>query len=170
MAPIVYGYRGIAKTKDFHTWVTSDDNDRNMPNGVIWSPKDCQGWSVSWDQRTGCIGGGHASSLITEQHTYMLIKSSDKSLSCTAGQNWVIGLVRAPHFVASGNWQQLKTNPLLNAKNGVRCAIQYPRLFKDSGNIYLSYWLFGPTGAHDQDTYFYIDELRKVSAFGPLRD
>ena len=154
---IITGYRGIAVTPDFHTWITSGNG---LPNDAIWSSKDCQSWSVSWSSTTGCVGGGDASTLMTAQYTYMLIESSDVSVGCFAGQNWVIGLVRAPAFAASGHWEQLPSNPLLNEANGAPCAIQYPSLFEDSGQVYASYWTLGSTGANDPNTYFHIARLQ----------
>ncbi len=157
--PRFVGYRGIAKTRDWHTWIT-DDGD--LPNDAIWSPRDCRDWKVGWSPETGCVGGGHASTLITQNYTYMLIESADLSLNCTAGQHWVIGLVRARGFKASGEWHQWPSNPLLKSDNGELCAIQYPRLFKDAGSIYLSYWTVGPKGGQDPNTMFHIARLSSV--------
>ena len=157
--PVVAGFRGIAKTRDWHTWITSD---RDMPDDAIWSGRDCQGWNVAWNKETGCIGGGHASTLITPEYTYMLIELADISLQCTAGQHWAIGLARANGFQVSGRWQQWPGNPLMINENGAPCSLQYPRLFKEGGHIYLSYWTLGPTGAHDPNTMFHIAELVPV--------
>ena len=154
---VITGYRGIATTPDFHTWTTSGNG---LPNDAIWSSRDCQGWNISWSATTGCVGGGDASTLITSQHTYMLIESSDISVGCVAGQNWAIGLVRAPTVAASGQWEQLPSNPLMSATNGAPCGVQYPSLFTDSGQVYASYWTLGTTGANDPNTYFHIARLR----------
>ncbi len=154
--PTVAGYRGIAKTRDWRTWITSDSD---ISGNVIWSPRDCQNWKVTWNRETGCIGGGHASTLITRDYAYMLIKSADTSLHCIAGQLWAIGLVRARRVEASGHWQEWAANPLLKNENGGPCSVQYPRLFKDKGQIYLSYWTLGSRGAHDSDTIFHITRL-----------
>jgi hypothetical protein len=154
---VVAGYRGIAATADFHSWTTSG---AGLPGDAIWSPRDCQGWSISWNPTTGCVGGGEATSLIAAQHTYMLIESSDLSVGCVAGQNWAIGLVRAPSFVASGQWEQYPGNPLMSVTNGAPCGVQYVGLFADSGQVYVSYWTMGPSGAGDPNTYFHIAKLR----------
>lgn len=154
----IWGYRGIAKTADFHHWLihTDDVADRLLPPGVLWSKRDCAGWHVSWSRKTGCIGGGHASTLVTPAYTYMLIESADLSLACAPGQNWVVGLVRAPNvsgkrrtrrFVASGGWQQYPNNPLINANNHYACGIQYPRLFADGNRLYLTYWTIETIGS-----------------------
>jgi hypothetical protein len=152
--PVVSGYRGVAATRDFHTWTTSGSG---LPNDAIWSSKDCQAWNVQWNSATGCIGGGYASSLITWQYTYMLIESADISLICTTGQNWVIGLARASTFTGSGHWDQFAGNPLMDLRSGAPCAIQYATLFTDSGQIYLSYWTLSDAG-----TFFHIARLRPV--------
>jgi len=146
-----WGYRGIAKTADFHRWLTYKDDalDSNLPDDALWSKRDCAGWHIAWSAASGCVGGGHASVLITPSYTYMLIESSDLSLACSAGQNWVIGLVRTPirtsnvashYIVETGRWQEFAQNPLINAHNNYPCSIQYPRFFVDRGNLYLSYW------------------------------
>ena len=157
--PVVIGYRGVAKTRDWHTWVTSDSD---LPNDAIWSPRDCRAWKVPWNLETGCIGGGLASTLITPNYTYMFIEAADVSLTCTAGQHWVIGLVRGRELKASGEWQQWPGNPLLKNENSLLCAVQYQSIFKDAGSIYLSYWTLGRTGFHDADTYFKIARLESV--------
>jgi hypothetical protein len=155
--PLIDGYRGLAKTGDFHHWITSDSD---LPDDAIWSPKDCAHWNVAWNAKTGCVGGGHASTLITPKYIYMLIESADVSVDCTPGQHWVAGLVRAPSFEASGKWEQMPTNPLLKSDSGTLCEIQYQRLFTDSGHIYLTYWTLGPKGFQDPDTYFHITKLQ----------
>ncbi|MBO9668561.1 MAG: hypothetical protein J7501_17315, partial [Bdellovibrio sp.] len=135
---VVHGYRGVAKTRDFKNWVTKD---ADLPNDAIWSPQDCKNWNVSWNSKTGCIGGGQASTLITSQYTYQLIESADTSLSCSAGQTWAYGLVRSnTGLVASGKWEQMSVTPFMLNRFNVPCAIQYARLFQDSSGIYLSYW------------------------------
>jgi hypothetical protein len=167
----VWGYRGIARTADFHNWVThrEDRTDVFLPNDALWSKKDCSGWNVPWNPATGCIGGGEASSLITPAYTYMLIEVADLSLGCTPGQNWVVGLVRSSNvtaqgqtqrFAASGHWEQYGQNPLINAHNNYPCSIQYPRFFVDGGQIYMTYWTIEtigstPGGSPDNRTSFF---------------
>jgi hypothetical protein len=157
--PVVTGYRGVAATSDFHTWTTAGSG---LPNDAMWSSRDCQAWNVQWSPSTGCIGGGYASSLITPQYTYMLIESADMSLGCTAGQNWAVGLARATSFAASGQWTQLPNNPMMDAPVGVPCGIQYPTLFTDRGEVYLSYWTLGKNGPADANTFLHIARLRPV--------
>jgi hypothetical protein len=172
----VWGYRGAAKTADFHTWLTHSDDpaDSNLPDDALWSKQDCAGWKVSWAPTTGCVGGGHASTLVTPSFTYMLIEAPDLSLACTPGQNWVIGLVRAPNvsagggsrrLAASGHWQQYEQNPIMNEHNKYPCSIQYQRFFVDGGQVYLTYWTLEtigstPTGSLDNRTsFFHIAKL-----------
>jgi hypothetical protein len=180
---IAYGYRGIAKTADFHTWITyaNDTTDTFLPDDAVWSKQDCADWRIPWqitNGNVGCVGGGHASSLITPDYTYMLIESPDKSLGCTEGQDWVIGLVRAPRvnassgqaqlFVASGQWQQYTQNPFMNARNHMKCGVQYQRFFVDSGQVYLTYWTLGAapgqstataTDGYNGTSFFHVAQL-----------
>jgi hypothetical protein len=114
---------------------------------------------MAWNENTGCIGGGQASTLITSGYTYMLIESADTSLQCKPGQLWAIGLVRGRRIEPSGNWQHWQGNPLLKNQNGAPCSVQYARLFRDGGHIYLTYWTLGASGTHDSNTIFHVDEL-----------
>jgi len=172
----ISGYRGIAKTMDFHKWLTHADDpaDTNLPDDAIWSKRDCAHWNVRWQAATGCVGGGHASTLFTPTYTYMLIESSDLSLACTAGQNWVIGLVRtrvsstkgdSRRFVASGHWEQYGKNPLMNAHNNYACGLQYPRFLVDGNRLYLSYWTIETIGStpaglpNNQTSFFRVAQL-----------
>lgn len=151
------GFRGVAKTRDFHNWVVDAPD---LPGGPIWSRRDCQTWAVAWNS-TGCIGGGAATTMVTPLYVYMLIESADISLGCTTGQHWEFGLVRAPHFVKSGNWQQFPTNPFLVDTRASGCSLQYAQLFNDGPDVYLSYWTFdkSPQGIN-KNSMFHIDKLR----------
>jgi hypothetical protein len=153
--PVVTGYRGVAKTRDWRHWITSAD----LPADALWSPRDCQGWNVAWNTETGCIGGGGATTLVTRSHVYMLIESADDSLGCTDGQHWEIGLVRGRGLEPSGGWRQWPKNPLIRGENGSACAVQYPRLFVDGGRVYLTYWTLGPKGVQDSETMFHLARL-----------
>ncbi len=151
------GVRGVADTTDFHHWALSAPN---LPGGAIWSRKDCQNWAVAWNS-TGCVGGGAASTVVTPHYVYMLIESADLSVGCTKGQHWEFGLVRAPHFVRSGDWQQMPKNPLLVDSRMTGCALQYAQLFNDGVNVYLSYWTFdGTPQGINENTVFHIEKLR----------
>ena len=152
------GFRGIAKTRDFHRWVVGKPD---LPGDAIWSSRDCQPWGVAWNGATGCVGGGAASTLVTPHYVYMLIESADLSIGCTRGQHWEFGLVRAPWFVKSGNWRQLSTNPFLVDTRMTGCSLQYAQLFNDSADVYLSYWTFdNAPQVVNKNTVFHIEKLR----------
>jgi hypothetical protein len=48
----------------------------------------------------------------------------------------------------------------MDLRSGAPCAIQYPTLFTDSGQIYLSYWTLSDAG-----TFFHIARLRPVYSY-----
>lgn len=87
-----------------------------------------------------------------------MIESSDLGLGCQVGQNWVVGLARGAGFEKSGNWEQFSGNPLLKVDSGIPCGIQYPRIFADAGNAYISYWTLG-----QGDVFFQIAQLKQCS-------
>jgi len=133
------GARGVAKTKDWHTWeVTGSD----LPGDAMFTGLDCNGWNISW-ATGGCIGGGEGSILISGDYYYELIEAPDISLICltTEGvQNWVLGLLRSPALSPSGQWEQ-KQNPTIVPWRKFGCALQYHRIFSDGSNVYLSYYI-----------------------------
>jgi len=136
------GFRGVAKTTDFHHWVTSGPD---LPNGPIFAAPECQAWNP------GCVGGGEASTLIAGDYQYMMIETPNVSLACTAGQNWPIALLRGPESKfpvwSSPLWQRYRGNPLLtSAWQGPqsKCGIQYPRWALTGGSVYILYEDFNP--------------------------
>ena len=136
------GVRGIAKTTDFHHWVTAGPD---LPNGPIFAAPKCQAWNP------GCVGGGEGSTLIAGNYQYMLIETPSLSLGCTPGQTWPIALLRAPKgkFPSSSSplWQSFSGNPLLTtAWPGPRskCSIQYPRWAVAANNVFILYEDFNP--------------------------
>jgi len=136
------GYRGVAKTKDFHYWKTSGPD---LPNGPIFAAPECQAWNP------GCIGGGEASTLIAGNYQYMMIETPTISLACTAGQNWPIALLRAPKDTfpvwSSPQWQRFHANPLLTTAwpgPRSRCSIQYQRWAIANDRVYILYEDFNP--------------------------
>lgn len=136
-----HSYRGIAKTTDFHTWIT---NSADLPNDAILAPANCQTWS------NGCVGVGETSSITSGGYHYILAEAPNKSLTCTDGQDWVFGLARAPVGLwprwNSGQWA-IATRPLLQEawpSPSTRCGLQYARWIKDGENIYIVYEDWGP--------------------------
>jgi hypothetical protein len=131
------GLRGVAKTADFHNWLTSGTD---LPNAPIFASPECQAWNP------GCIGGGEASTLVAGDYQYMMIETPSLSLGCTPGQNWPIALLRAPNsaFPESGSlWQPFPRNPLLQTawpSPQSKCGVQYPRWALGVNNtIYILY-------------------------------
>ena len=136
-----HGFRGVAKTADFHHWLTAGPG---LPDAPIFASPECQSWNP------GCIGGGEASTLIAGNYQYMMIETPNISLGCTPGQRWPIALLRAPANIfpawSSPLWQKYPRNPLLvTSEPGSRnpCPIQYPRWVAAAGPVYIFYEDFG---------------------------
>jgi hypothetical protein len=127
------GIRAATRTKDFNNWESTGPG---LPGRPMFGPADCAGWRVPWNG--GCIGSGHASTLVTPQYHYMLIEAADLNLSCTANQNWVLGLVRAPQLAGSGGWESYAANPIVqNLGTKAGCALQYQHLLEDRGSVFI---------------------------------
>jgi len=139
--------RGIAKTMDFVTWVTHDEE---LPGDVIFSSIDCNNWKINWAENS-CVGGGAGWVLKSGDYFYQLIEAPDISLLCLGPrQNWVFGLLRSPVLWAvSGTWEQFGAeltqsglNPIIVPALQWGCALQYDQIFQSEDSIYLSYWYY----------------------------
>ncbi|WP_415062156.1 hypothetical protein [Bdellovibrio sp.] len=134
------GYRGMAKTQDFSTWVTADVD---LPRGPLYKSSHCQG------AVPGCIGAGYASIMNEGSYNYQLIETPTVSLACTNGQRWPFLLTRTTNlFSQSVTWQTLGNKAFLeNSIAGpIGCHIQYAHLFKDGSEIYLGLSYYTDTG------------------------
>ncbi len=127
----VLGYRGVAKTKDFHTWI---------PVGSVYGPDDFQ------KAIPGTIGTGASSDLHGEDgNLYSLVETPTLSLMCLVGQDWPLVLVRAPQKnFGPGKWQfpTQQAVPLLQSEMiGTPCALSYARWMLDPiHGLFLIYW------------------------------
>jgi hypothetical protein len=131
--------RGVARTRDF---VTYDVAGYELPNDALFSSVDCNGWNITWDPKSLCVGGGEGSMVKSGDYFYHLIEAPDKSLGCmtTLGeQNWVLGLLRSPTLSApAGTWEQINRNPAFQPSKKYGCGLQYHRLFNDGQDYYVS--------------------------------
>ncbi len=152
--------RGVAKTRDFVTWLTSG---AGLPGDAMFTAFDCNGWNISW-AAGGCVGSGEGTILRSGDYMYQLLEAPDKTLGCLTDegvQNWVLGLLRAPVFLPTKRWQQFAASePTVVPAIKQGCYIQvcagwalgmralerlsvrqYHRLFQDDhGTVYLSFW------------------------------
>lgn len=147
-AAAVQSARGVAKTRDFNTWVTSDGL-VSLPGDAIFTSADCMKWPDvpgGW-AKGGCVGGGEGTILVDGGYLNMIIEAPDISLGCLGqNQNWVLGLLRAPSFQwASTQWHQMAIEPVVIPVVKQGCYIQYHRLFSDAatGTVYLEFWADG---------------------------
>lgn len=141
------GYRSIAKTTDFRTWVAGNVS-LGVPDGPTMSARDAVNWKESW--AGGNIGAGAGSIVETGGYTYQVVEFADRNLACTANQRWDIGLFRTTN-VASTTWGQPSVpNPMvlssLAVENGVirPCNVQYAQLFIDKSTTpHVTYLKYG---------------------------
>lgn len=138
----VRGYRGIAKTPDFQTWIAGDP-DAGVPGDAVFDADDASAWREAW-AAPGSVGGGAATILFDDGYYYTIIEASDVNLGCAAGQNWDIGVLRSPTLTAT-TWQQLPAgNPILYSsrlpeRNGLPlpCNPAYVKFFRDGRDLWL---------------------------------
>ncbi|CAF5215411.1 unnamed protein product, partial [Rotaria magnacalcarata] len=57
-APNNKAARGIARTRDF---VNYDVAGYDLPNDALFSSLDCNGWNITWNPKSLCVGGGEGS-------------------------------------------------------------------------------------------------------------
>lgn len=148
----ITGARGVARTTDFVHWQVSG---ADLPDNAILSATDCSSWAAQWNAG-GCIGTGNARILRSGGYNYILAEAADDSLGCTAGQHWVFGLLRSTVWSSSGAWEEYPpSNPFVTNGNlsPVGCALQYQSLFRDRGDIFLTFSLYSPDYAFPNYTF-----------------
>lgn len=153
----VRGYRGIAKTTDFVTWIAGDPG-QGVPGDAVFTSDDTQLWRESWDGGTS-TGGGQGSMFYEDGYYYHLIEGSDKNLACTDNQRWNYGLYRSSSL-ASTSWDPFPAgNPVIYSSltpegpggSVVPCNVQYAGLFKDPDTNYM-YLYYGRSSHVDANT------------------
>lgn len=137
------GYRGIAKTRDFITWVAGDPN-QGVPADSVLTRNDALTWRENWNGSPGGIGAGGI--LHDGGYYYQVAEGSDPDLSCIDGQNWDVGIFRS-NSITNTNWEQYPLgNPILYSSKkperggkSIGCNPAYTRLFRDdaTGAIYM---------------------------------
>ena len=142
----INGYRGIAKTTDFVTWIAGDASE-GLPTDASFDRNDSNLWREQWKLGSS-IGYGHGSILEQDGYYYQIIEAADTNLGCTNGQRWDTGIYRT-NDLTSTSWEPLPAgNPILYSSLEPRsdgkiqaCQIQYPTMFEDptTGSVYMSY-------------------------------
>ncbi|MBI3713557.1 MAG: hypothetical protein HY253_11440 [Burkholderiales bacterium] len=156
------GFRGIAKTKDFISWIAGDAAP-DLPNDAIFSSKDTSNWRESWNGGSS-IGAGGSSTILENGKFYTVAEFADKTLNCTPGQNWDIGLFRSA-TLTNRNWDQFPYgNPIIQSSKVIEsgiippCNIQYAHIFKDtsvSPNVTYLKFFRRSENSNVQGTYLY---------------
>ncbi|WP_375386262.1 sugar-binding protein [uncultured Microbacterium sp.] len=142
----IRGYRGIAKTADFTTWIAGDTAE-GLPADATFDRKDSDTWRETW-RNGSSIGVGHGSILKQEGYFYQIVEAADRNLACAVGQRWDVGIYRTADLTSTA-WEGLPMgNPFLYSSLEPRkdgkiqpCQIVYPSVFEDptSRAVYLSY-------------------------------
>ena len=163
-------------TLDFKQWKMKS---YYLPNDAIYSRLDCNDklfWNITWDNNTGCVGGGEGTMVKSGDYYYHLIETMDIALTCdtTYGQqNWVLALLRSPSlYWKSGQWQQME---MKSGKNGeptvvpwekYGCGLQYHRIFKDENEtIYMALWINNFVNGYNEMQIFKLVDFGTNSTF-----
>ncbi len=131
------GYRGVAKTTDFKTWIAGDPA-QGVPADAIWDRERALPWREVW-QGAGPTGGGAGSILDEDGYLYSLVESGDLTLGCVDGQRWDWGISRTRELAAN-KWEQFPAgNPILysntvpeRAGKSIACNPAYARMVRDA--------------------------------------
>lgn len=155
------GFRGIAKTTDFQTWVAGDPA-YGLPADAVMSKRDANGWREGWASG-GNIGAGAGSILEEDGYTYQLTEFADMNLSCTAGQHWDLGLFRTNNLTST-QWEQFPLgNPIVYSSTATEsgtihpCNVQYGQIFRDesAATIYMKFGRETSTDYNNSGTFLY---------------
>ncbi|AKU24164.1 hypothetical protein [Massilia sp. NR 4-1] len=160
-----YGYRGIAKTTDFKTWIAGNPA-YGVPADATLSARDGANWRESWSG--GTIGPGNGSMLEEGGYSYELTEFTDRNLACTDNQRWDQGLFRTSN-IAGNQWSQLpQGNPIvyssLALENGKPriCNLAYGDIFRDTSvTPNVIYLKFGRESGDPQYSGNYLYRLNK---------
>jgi hypothetical protein len=143
------GFRGIARTPDFTRGsFRVDDDAAGLPTDAVLGPSDARGFREQWSDG-GPVGAGAGSIVEERGYAYLLAEFPDRSLACTAGQSWDLGIFRSSRL-ASSTWEPYPLgNPIVYSSrrpqaNGeaVPCNVTYPNLFEDPATG-VRYMLYG---------------------------
>ncbi|MCB9653609.1 MAG: hypothetical protein H6729_05710 [Deltaproteobacteria bacterium] len=152
-----FGYRGVARTRDFVTWETRGPR---LPGDALFTSRDCTAYDA------GCIGAGASSTLKSGDYYYVLVEMPTVNLACTRGQDWPFMLFRSTDLVRSGNWEAYPGNPFIRdpyhaaSPTTSLCGLQYAQWIEDAnGDIYLQY----------QDTMARTTVLEQMANATPVR-
>ncbi|TLS53911.1 hypothetical protein FE782_00720 [Paenibacillus antri] len=141
-----HGFRGIAKTADFQTWIAGDPS-QGVPDDAIHDLNDSAVWREAWDVPFGNIGAGAGAMLKEGDYYYHLVEASDINLACNYNQNWNYGIYRSTSLTNT-TWEQFpEGNPIIYSSKAeedpdrgiLPCNVQYAGVFQDpsDGFIYL---------------------------------
>lgn len=168
-----YQYFGVAKTKDFHTWIAKGPN---LPTDAIYDRLDARTWrepTAQWDQRVVTnageeIGGG-GNAVFPDPVTgrYYALVDASNGATCVQATAFDQGVMRSS-TLASSSWEQptapARQNPLLYSEQTLftdelvpgRCGPSYSSFFNDptTGETYLLF--YGRSSADVAGDYLFV--------------
>lgn len=172
----IKGFRGIAKTKDFVTFVSGNsDGLHDTPTDAALSAADAPstaagqtGAARAWheDLINGAQGAGDAAVIQEGNYYYQMTEEPDANFAGQAGQNWDYGIYRASSLTAtSTQWEPFpRGNPIefssttteIGQSAPLYLGLQYQRIFKDpaTGFTYLTFGRY-TTDNNYSALYFY---------------
>lgn len=153
----VHGFRGIAKTEDFHTFIAGDAS-QGVPSDAVLNPSDATAWNVLWDGKPVGFGAGRI--IKQGSYWYQFAEAVDHNLGQVEGSNWADGLFRTNNL-ASNSWEQptMFRNPIITtdwklSSKGIPPT--YPNIFTDQeGQVYLFFTRVVNTPAELAGIYIY---------------
>lgn len=156
----INGYRGIAKTIDFVTYIVGDAS-QGVAADAIFNPYQPANWRESWQgwNRGGGVesgtvgwssGGGAGAVYFEDPFYYLVVETSDLNLGCLSGQNWDVGLLRS-RSLADAPWESFPGNPIFyNDRvddSSAACNLAYNKIFQDPRTSQLFIHQHRSTGA-----------------------
>jgi hypothetical protein len=165
------GFRGIAKTIDFHTWIAGDLA-KGVPSDAVLSPSDATNWNVNWAQG-GPVGFGTSRMLKDGDYWYQLAEAMDINLAVVGTdptQHWDDGIFRSKSLTST-SWEQPINfrNPVIYTDESLRTTDLpavfpvYSGIFRDQNRkIYMHYSRSG-YDAKDTGIFFFTLEYTNQS-------
>lgn len=177
----INGYRGVAKTADFVTYVAGESS-QGVPEDAVFNPSQANSWRESWKgwSRGGgvvengtagwSVGGGAGAIYFEDPFYYLVVETADMNLACMSGQNWDVGLLRSPSL-ATAPWDSFPGNPIFYNDRldnpSAACNLAYNKIFQDprTGQLFLHHHRSSGNDAID-GVFFY----KLVSDSGALQN
>lgn len=169
----INGFRGIAKTADFHSWIAGSSY-QGVPTDAVLNPSDANNWDINWSGGKS-IGIGTSRIIKEGDYWYQFAEAADQTLATgDTQQSWADGIYRSTSLT-SISWEQPSAfrNPVnapdesLRIKDPPAANPNYSGLFRDqSGKIYMHYSR-GGYAPEDSGIYLFTLEYKTIPTSTP---